>query len=265
MVPLSHNKAKYIRSLKLGKSRQERGEFLVEGLRGVETALSARCHIRWVVCTERFAGSRRGSNLLQAASGRGIESYVADEQLMARLSDTQTPQGVLAVASIPQGELDLAERSKESLVIVAHRIQDPGNLGNLIRLAHAAGASCLAVTKGSADPFSPKVVRSAASSVLSIPVYRVGIGHIVDKLKASGHQVVATHVRDGLNYYDLRYKRRVAFIVGNEAEGLGGNLLAKADEVVKIPMVGGAESLNVAVAAGIIAYEILRQRRLRSQ
>ena len=260
MIPLSRNKAKQIKSLKLKKNRQEKGEFLVEGLRGVETALSAQCHIKWVVCTQRFARGQRGLRLLETLSGRDIEGYIVDERLMAELSDTQTPQGVLSVVSIPQSEIDTSDHAKVSTVIVAHRIQDPGNLGNIIRVAHAAGAAGLVVTKGSADPFSPKVVRSAASSLLSIPLCQGQIDNTLDKLKTSGYQLVATQAKDATNYYDLPYKERVALIVGNEAGGLEEDVLSKADEIVKVPMMEGAESLNVAVAAGIITYEILRQR-----
>jgi len=194
---------------------------------------------------------------LQAARTSGVPVRSADERALASLSETVTPQGIVAVARIPAA--DLADVPKPRLVAVLHEAQDPGNAGTVIRTADAAGADAVLLTKGSVDPWNGKCVRGSAGSIFHLPVITgVAAEDALTALQRAGCQVLATSgtAQRSLDIVlasgDLA--RPTAWIFGNEAHGLPPDLLAAADQQVRVPIRGRAESLNLAGAATVCLY-----------
>jgi TrmH family RNA methyltransferase len=177
------------------------------------------------------------------------------------ISEKDNPQGIIAVVERLNLTFDSIEYNNQMLFVIAHELRDPGNLGTIIRTADCAGTSGVIVTGISVDVFDPKTVRATMGSIFSLPVVRVKeIGELKDWLSQNNIKMIATSPNAKCYYFDLEYTKPVAIILGNEAEGLDAEILEYADEVVKIPMSGRADSLNVASAAAIIIYEVVRQR-----
>ena len=171
----------------------------------------------------------------------------------------KTPQGLLAVVKEPQATLAAVLTEPGLLLIVADRLRDPGNLGTLIRLADAAGATAVVVTAGSVDPYNPKVVRATMGSIFHLPVTLVTSPAAISALHARGVRVLAADQEGTADYTEADYRPPVALVVGNEGEGLDAQWAAAAIARVRIPLYGRADSLNVAVAAGILLYEARRR------
>jgi TrmH family RNA methyltransferase len=167
-------------------------------------------------------------------------------------------QGILAVAAIPHHGLDDVPRDRAVLVLVG--VADPGNAGTLIRVAEAAAFGAVLFTAGSVDPWSPKVVRASAGSVLRVPVFSTGEAHaVLDDLRDRGRRRIGTRAVDAVEYTEVAFPPGVAIVVGNEAHGLDPALDAHLDEWVRIPMAGAVESLNVAMAGTLLAFEVARR------
>jgi TrmH family RNA methyltransferase len=175
---------------------------------------------------------------------------------------TETPQGALAAVRQPhKGQIEGLKIPTVATIVVLESLQDPSNVGAIIRIADAVGAFAVLYTKGTADPYAPKAVRASAGSLLHVPVVPVNsIEEAADWLKANEFQIVAAVPQDGMNLFEAQFAERVAVVVGNEARGLSQEALKVSDLLITIPMVGKAESLNVTVATGVVLYEILRRR-----
>lgn len=186
---------------------------------------------------------------------------VGDNVLRA-LADTTTPQGVVAVASIPSFQLGDLDPNAD-LVLVLAQIRDPGNAGTLVRSAAAAGTDCVVFSEGSVDPFGPKTVRASAGSVLRVPVDRSHpLAESVSILKEKGFNILAAEARSETAVYDVDMTGPTAVVLGNEAWGLEDDLAF--DTVASLPMEEAIESLNVATAGSLFLFEAVRQRRLSS-
>ncbi len=177
--------------------------------------------------------------------------YEFGPNVLERVATTEHPQPVIGIVHMRAQVLP----AEASFVMVADRVADPGNAGTIIRSAEAAGAHAVVFTPGSVDPYNPKVVRATAGSLFRIPV----VGGSIDELRSSGLAVLATSSHTGLAYTDVDFTRPVAVMVGNEAHGVADD--ADVDGWITIPHVGAAESLNVAMAATVLAFEVARQRR----
>ena len=195
---------------------------------------------------------------------RGNCQLVADH-VFSHMSDTKTPQGILAVGRWPAYTLEqiLHPEGQESpLVMVLEDLQDPGNVGTILRTAESAGVSGIILSRKSADFFNPKTVRSTMGSIYRMPFYHTDdLPGVVGRLKEDGFTVYAADLQGGQIYDEADHTGKTAFMIGNEGNGLSEELLQAADGAVYIPMAGQAESLNAAVAAGILMYEAARQRR----
>ncbi|KPU42121.1 putative TrmH family tRNA/rRNA methyltransferase [Oxobacter pfennigii] len=250
---------KYIRKLKNKKTRLENGEFLIEGIRFIEEALISNADIKYCICSHELKGDR-AEILIKNLKDKGITVYAAEDKLMKDICDTETPQGIAAVVKQKHYDEDLLFLNS-NYTIVADRIQDPGNMGTIIRTADAAGADLIVLSNGSVDPYSPKVLRSTMGSIFHIPIILSNdINGAAERMKKSGFLIYATSLDAKSFYYDENYRGKTAVIIGNEANGVEAVLLNKADKLIKIPMPGRAESLNASVSAGIVMFEIARQR-----
>ena len=254
----SNSRIKRARALHDRKYRQMSGELLIEGGRSVAEALGAGAHI--VSCFYTDAASGRWQSLLQELERHGAQLICVTERVMETLGDTVTPQGLVAVAAAP-AEAGPSVLAEERLVLVADRISDPGNLGTMLRTAAAIGAAVV-LTAGCVDFTGPKVVRSSAGAIYSIPVWsNARHAEVIARARAEGYRLVVCDSSGPLAHYEVDLTGATAVVVGNEAHGPAPDWLAADPVFAHIPMPGRAESLNAAVAAAVVLYESLRQRR----
>ena len=204
------------------------------------------------------------TGLLPRLRSAGIAPLEVGDNVLKAVADTGTPQGVVAVAETPS--FSLAELpAAADLVLVLDQVRDPGNAGTMIRSAAAAGADCVVFSSGSVDAFAPKTVRSSAGSAFKVPVVgSVETGAAIEELRAAGFTLLAGSGSADTAVYDVDLSGKVGVLVGNEAWGLQGPAADLVDITASIPMEGAVESLNVAVAASILLFEVVRQRRLSS-
>ena len=262
-----------IRLQRKGRARDEAGVFIVEGPR-----MAAEIPPERIV---KFYVSESYMKKQHSSTGHSFHGEVLADAVFAHVSDTKTPQGVLAVvkrkeytlddilgnaegSSIHGGQkpLDGYENPRNPHILVLDNLQDPGNLGTIFRTAEAAGATGVLLSRDCVDIYNPKVIRSTMGAVFSLPfLYRDDLPGTIEELKAAGIQVYAAHL-EGENAYDEEdYRSGCAFLVGNEGNGLRNEVTACADHLIRIPMQGKAESLNAAVAASVLMFEVGRQRR----
>jgi len=250
-----------VRRFRALKDRAAGDLALLEGTKLVEEALAAGATLAEAAASPRAGRTPRGRALLQALDERRVPVRFMDEDVLASVSEAETSQGLLALARRPAftEEAMLAGRP---LLLVAVGIQNPGNVGALLRAAEAAGATGAYLAEGCADPFSWKALRGSMGSAFRLPhLRRVGARETLKRLAGRGVATVAATSSGDARYDEVDLARPVALVLGNEGAGLDPELLAAASARVAIPMQGGVESLNVAVAAGILLFEAARQRR----
>jgi TrmH family RNA methyltransferase len=250
-----------VRRLRALKQRGAEADLcLLEGLRLVEEALSAGITLEEVAVSPRLAATAGGRRLAARLRGTGAAFREVDEHVLASLSELETSPGVMALARRPSFEED-ALYAGTPLIAVAMGIQNPGNLGGLLRTAEAAGATGLYVTDGTADPLSWKSLRGSMGSALRLPHARGRPRDVLRRLRDRGVQTIAATMDPAaISYESTDLRGPVALLFGPEGTGLPRDLLDEADLQVRIPMRPPVESLNVGVAAGILLYEAARQR-----
>jgi RNA methyltransferase, TrmH family len=258
ITSVANDKVKYVRTLERRRMREKEGRFVAEGARVLEDALRAGSVPALVFYAPELEATPRGKALLKQLSLATAEVYPVSEAVMAAVSDTVTPQGVLAVLSMAE----LRPRS-DSLWLILDGIQDPGNLGTLLRSAEAAGVGQVWLAPGTADAFSAKVVRAGAGVHFRLPLTRRSWPEITHALQ--GRPVRLAEEGSELAYDDADWTQPTALIVSNEGGGPSGEAREAATERIAIPMQGGTESLNVGVAASVILFEAARQRRNRTK
>ena len=271
-----NKRIKYIRSLlEKGNIRKKNHQFVVEGIKLVDEALEYG-KVLEVVCAESLyneliSGDLSGNRLL-AENDKNITNYVkkgssllvVSDTVFKSISETKTPQGILAVAEMPdyrlldKGFLEQAYTKNGKIkLLVLEDTADPGNLGTIMRTAEAAGVTGVIMGKGTVDIFNPKVVRSTMGSIFRLPfAYEEDLKETIKELKKQGISFYATHLKGEKSYKDIKYSDRSAILVGNEARGLSYDVADLADTYVLIPMQGKVESLNAAVAAALMMYEV---------
>ena len=191
----------------------------------------------------------------------GYEYETVADNVFAQMSDTKTPQGVMALVKMLQYDISDIVRGDMPVVVMLENIQDPGNLGTIMRTAEGAGATGIIMSKDTVDIYNPKTIRSTMGALFRMPfIYVEDILEAADELKKQNIALLAAHLFGDKNYYSENLKRPMALMIGNEGNGLTKALTDKADVLVKIPMEGQVESLNAAVSTAIILYEAYRQR-----
>lgn len=246
---------KHIKKLKDKKERDEANEFVVEGIKMVEEAINEGANIKTViVCDDCLGNSKIATDLLYEIAKENI-IYVS-EKIFKLISGVMTPQGILAVIEKPDTtNIDY----KEDLYLILDNIQDPGNLGTIIRTADSINLKQIIIPKGSADPYNPKVVRSSMGAIFRVKIIETEeLSQTVKEMKKHKIKILATDLRTDKSIYDVSYEKS-AIVIGNEANGVSRDVLNLADESIKIPMLGKTESLNAAVATGIILYNAVRK------
>jgi len=259
LIESSRNKTiKYILSLKNKTNRKKQRSFLIEGFRFVREALLSGIGIE-IICFSMESDDEYRKEI-QTLTSKEIKYIVVPPALFARLSETDTPQGILAVVDIPEKSLFSLYREGFRGVLL-DSVQDPGNAGTIIRSAHAFGFDAVIATKGTVDIYNGKVLRSTAGSVFHIPVVDVAEDEEVFRFcKEHDIRIIATGLNEGKPCYECDLGRNFLLAIGNEGRGISEKIKQISSASVYIPMPGGAESLNAGVAASIIMYESNRQR-----
>lgn len=192
----------------------------------------------------------------------GVAWETVTDEVMKAMADTQTPQGVLALVRQPKWRLEDVWKGENPHIIMLETLQDPGNLGTILRAGEGAGITGLIMNRETADIFNPKVIRSTMGSVYRVPfVYTDSLSEAAGEAKRRGIRLYAAHLKGERSYDREDYRQGCGFLIGNEARGLTDETAALADCYVKIPMLGRVESLNAAVAASVLMFEAARQRR----
>jgi TrmH family RNA methyltransferase len=251
---------KHLRSLADPKYRKKEKAFLIEGVKMVEEALRDNLGVKMVVASPSLV-QHHGKGVLKLAESRPVEILWVTERIMDTISESKTPQPVMAVVQTKEhSEEDLLAQGS-GLILLAHQLQDPGNLGTIIRTAEAVGASGVAISTNTVDPFNPKAIRASMGSILHLPiVHIVDVSAFIKACKKKGYQTVATVLRGDKTHFDIDLRKPTVLILGQEGAGLPQVIMPDIDLHVRIPMAATIDSLNVATAAAVILYEALRQK-----
>ncbi len=242
-----------INLIKKSKDRKVQGLFVVEGKRMFEETPKDR--IAGLYVSESFERENKKS-----LKDYGFET-VSDE-VFSHMSDTKTPQGVMALVKMKEYSVGDMLTGERPLIMVLENIQDPGNLGTIIRTAEGAGVDGIIMTQGTVDIYNPKVIRSTMGAMYRMKfAYVDNLKEAVKLLKERGITTYAAHLDGAVDYVSCDYKAGTAFFIGNEGNGLTDEATALADRKIIIPMKGELESLNAAVSSAILMYEASRQRR----
>lgn len=243
-------------------ARTKSQETVIEGPHLIEEALAAGLLPRLVVYSPKWVERAEGRSFMGRLQARSVHLFYVTDRLFEEISQVETPQGILAVIPSPQAlnlEQVLAQAPQPLLLPVAVGIQDPGNLGTLMRAALAAGAHALLVGPGTVEPFNPKCIRASAGAAFRLPVVSC-VADWLAQLKTAGVHVRATSVGRGMPYFEMEWHDSIAILLGNEGSGLPDELLQEA-EVVTIPMSPAAESLNVSMAGSILLFHAAFRRQ----
>lgn len=251
---LQNPQVKAWRTLREAKGRAEQGLFLAEGDHLTGEALTANAAAALLV--SELEEERYQSHLM-AAQAQGLPVYVLSQRAMAAISDAKTPQGVAAVCKLPTMNQALPQSALK--IAALDGVQDPGNVGTMLRTLDAAGFDAMLLGKGTADPFSPKALRATMGAVFRVPVYACDLPAQLQKLSQT-HDLYAGAL-DGKPFFErVRMHEGVCVIIGNEGAGISDAVYAvPAIQRVKLPMQGGAESLNASVAGAIMVYDVVRR------
>lgn len=242
---------------KKSKVRNDQGVFLVEGVKMYQEIPQEQ--LVKVYVSETFADKQK-EEINRLKDRRKLE-YLSDH-VFQYVSDTKTPQGILCVVRQSTYCLEDILEAEDAHLLVLDNLQDPGNLGTILRTAEGAGVTGIIISKESVDIYNPKVIRSTMGSIYRVPfVYVEDLKEAIAKVKAHGIFTYAAHL-DGKNSYDKEdYTKKTAFLIGNEGNGLRKEIADLADTWIRIPMQGQVESLNAAIATSVLMFETARQRR----
>lgn len=253
-----NSKIKLVKKLSNKKNRDEENKIVIEGINLVKEAVERGISIDFILISENYA--------MDDFVGRCVENnsvlvYQVSEIILNKIVDAENGVGIIAVIAKPTFSInELHEIVDDGNVLVLDRIQDPGNMGTMIRTAVAAGYKMVIATKGTVDAFSPKVLRATAGMIFEIPVvYIENIDNIIGILRKANKKIVVTVVEGGEVYFNQDLKHEIALVIGNEGNGVSEEIKKLADIKVTIPMQGEIESLNAAVSAAILMFETIRK------
>lgn len=249
-----NNLFKETKKLKERKNRIKSGKYIIEGFRLVQEAFKAGIDVDYLIVTSD--GKEKLDSYLGEYLNEKSNIYEMTDTLFKELISTEQPQGIVAVINMNEKPLDL----NGSFYLLCDKVQDPGNLGTIIRTAHAVGVQGIILTKGTVDIYNEKTIRSTMGSIFYVPIHYDDENFtLVKQLKSEGFKTVVTSLDTDKNFFEEDIRGKVLLTVGNEGNGVSDEVYKLADIKVKIPMPGNAESLNVAIATSVIMYEKIRQ------
>lgn len=248
---------KHIKKLKDKKYRDINKEFIVEGIKLIKEAIEENAEIKQIVICDNCQNSDIIPKELMYEIAK-YECVYVTEKIFNSISDVNTPQGILAIIGrkITEEEIDYSQ----DIIVALDDIQDPGNLGTILRTVDSIGLNQILVSKGTADSYNPKVVRSTMGAIFRVKIIECeDLERTLKQIKKHKYELVITSLQTKNSIYDVEYNKK-AIVIGNEANGVKQEIQDIADIKVKIPMLGRTESLNASVATGIILYEYVRQK-----
>lgn len=261
---LSNPLVKRMRLLREKRHRRAEGLFLAEGLRIATEAREAGVLPHWLFLAEEGAAHPLATALIDATLAEGGEVIDTTPAILSKLSGKDNPQAIVAIYPEPKTALADLDRNAAPIWLVAERLRDPGNLGTMLRTGDAVGAGGLILLGDVTDPYGVEAVRASMGAIFTQRLVQTEWAEFLGWLRAGPGQLVATWLGDDtLDYQAVRYTAPTFVLVGNESQGMPADYAATADVRVKMPMMGKADSLNAAVAAAVMAYEVLNQRRNR--
>lgn len=248
---------KHIKKLADKKYRDQNNCYIIEGIKLVEEAIQEKAKIeKIVICEESTKTSEISKNLMYEIVK--YDCVYVTEKIFKTISQVMNPQGILAV--INKNNENNAIRYDEDIIVALDDIQDPGNLGTILRTVDSVGLKQLIVSKGTADAYNPKVVRSTMGAIFRVNVIEVeNLKETIEIIRKNNYNLLVTSLQTSDSVYDIDYHRKV-IVIGNEANGVSKEIQDMADNKIKIPMLGKTESLNASVATGVILYEYVRQK-----
>jgi RNA methyltransferase, TrmH family len=252
---------KRLRLLREKRHRREEALFLAEGLRIATEARDAGVLPRWLFLTLASEAHPLAAALVQATLAAGGEVVTTSEAVLSKLSGKDNPQTIVGIYDEPRTTLADLDRTSAPIWLVAERLRDPGNLGTMLRTGDAVGAGGLILIDDCTDPYGVEAVRASMGAIFTQALVQARWGEFLPWLRSGSGQLVATHLDAAEDYQAVRYAPPTFILIGNESQGLPADYAAAADVRVKLPMLGKADSLNAAVAAAVMAYEVLNQRR----
>jgi TrmH family RNA methyltransferase len=258
----SNPKIKLVKKLKEEKFRAQEKTYFIEGFTLVEDALNefTKDEFLFLLFSSAVVSSSKFKLILNKVENLKISAYEVLPTIFKIISDIETP-GVLGVVKQKSFSLEQFFNKKDSLYLLLDRVQDPGNLGTIVRTSEACGVKAIFLNKGTVDPYNPKAVRAAMGSTFRMPLIRADdFEKLIFTLKAKKVKIFASSSHQGVSYYGLDYKFPLALIVGNEAEGISREILKSIDNFICIPINNKVESLNVSVATAVILFEMIKCR-----
>ena len=253
---------KLIKSLKDKKGRDSSGMFFIEGSRFVDEALETTNQIEWLLYSEKYQIEKLIDNIQLNINGSlsGLKILTLPEKLFDDLCNTDNPQGIAAVIKTYKYDIQNIIKTKKMFLIL-DRIQDPGNMGTMIRTADAAGFDAVIMSEGCVDIYNPKVLRATMGSIFHVPVVKSdNILATIESMKNENISIYAADLKGDKSLFEESFSYKTAIITGNEANGISQVVLDSADVLLNIPMAGCTESLNASIAGGILLYEVFRKR-----
>lgn len=254
----SNQQIKHIVQLqKKAKLRSELGQFVIEGIK-MYGEIPKDCIVSTYV-SETFYSEKMLNN------DTGVEKYeIVSDKIFGEISETVTPQGIMAIVRQPKYDFDDIINKDNATLLFLDNLRDPGNLGTIIRTAEGAGIDGVVLSKESVDIYNPKVIRSTMGAIYRVPfIYEDNLAtKLREKYKVNGFELYAAHLEGASEYTKVEYPRKTGIIIGNEANGVSKEVVDVSDCMIKIPMEGQVESLNAAISAALIIYEVYRQKNL---
>lgn len=248
---------KHIKKLKDKKYRDENNEFIIEGVKLIEEAVKENAKIKKIIICEDTTRTYEIPTHIMLEIAKYECIYVTNK-IFASITQVTNPQGIMAIIekSTNNNEIDFTQ----DIIVMLDDVQDPGNLGTILRTIDSIGLNQVIVSKETADAFNPKVVRSTMGAIFRINIIEAdNLSEVIKNIRKHHYRLVVTSLQTDNSIYDIDFNKKI-IVIGNEANGVSKEIQDMADEKVKIPMLGKAESLNASVAAGIVMYEYVRQK-----
>lgn len=246
---------KHVKKLKDKKYRDESNEYVVEGIKLVKEAIQENAKIKQIVICDECEDVIPKDLTYEIAK---FECIYVPKTIFNLLTEVKNPQGIIAIVekNNSNNEIDYSQ----DIIVALDDVQDPGNLGTILRTVDSIGLNHILVSKGTADAFNPKVVRSTMGAIFRVKIIECeNLKETLSKIKNNGFEIIVTSLQTDNSIYDIEYNKKI-IVIGNEANGVEEDIQNMADKKVKIPMLGKTESLNASVATGIMLYEYVRQK-----
>ncbi len=257
----SNEQVKFIRKLMSRKSRDESGLFYIEGLRIIGKALEKGEAFHKFIYSPELVKGEFAQTILKNAASRGLDTLELSKEVFLGISLKENPQGLCAILKQRVRSLDGVDPGVDDLWVALDEVQDPGNLGTILRTADAVGAKGVILLDYSTDPYDPTSIRASMGAIFSQAIVRSSLKEFIAWKDKAGISIVGTSDKAEQDYHVYPYPSPIVLLMGSERQGLDAGHIQICNEVVKIPMQGESDSLNLAIATAIVLYEIFNQRR----